>query len=206
MRYLFALCLLATLVLTCATSCPDECFLPPAPARLSQWALSPLSNTGIRPEAMPEGIPIPRDAFGIRIACPLDADLSVFSECGFEYYVDTPMISLRIISLYDLDAGHPAGSVVNDLFRCRLPHGLMSNISPVPTPASYPGVSSDLTQYDSAERALQVLNVVENNTQVITDLLLISPPDAPVEASFRIEMTRSDSSKVSLTLPKLLLQ
>ncbi|HNG91099.1 MAG TPA: hypothetical protein PK858_12870, partial [Saprospiraceae bacterium] len=121
------LCLLAACTLTCATQCGDECEPYYAPASLSRWSVSPLSNSGLEPVLAQEGDTLPRNAYGIRIACPADvlpADtVGASAFCGIEYLIDTPVISLRVYTLFDLDAQHPTGAEVTDLFRCRLPAG-----------------------------------------------------------------------------------
>jgi len=202
MRYTTFLLLATFATLCCGFQCGDECDPTPVPAQQTRWSLQTLDNSGAAPIVV-SGTSVSRQAFGIRITCPMDvlpadtvgADLG----CGLFFYPDTPLVSLRVVTLLDFDAQHPALSDVTDLFRCRLRSGQVSLSSPQPTPSGSTHVGNQHTQYDQAQNAVFQLGRIDPVAQA--DLLLITPPAAPLTARFGIELTRRDSSVLHLKTP-----
>ena len=199
MRYLLHLSLLAATALCGCSGCEKICEPSPVPARQVRWSATPLDNSGASPA--PSTSPsIPRQAFGIRLTCPTDfnpADtVGTDLGCGRQFYTDTTVTSIRIVSLLDFDAQHPAGSNVTDLFQCVLD----DRVLPFSPPGTYPASSSH-TRYDAAQSAVVLLNRLDPMAQA--DLLLTLPPAAALTARFAIELLRSDSSVVRRELPPL---
>lgn len=206
MKYLPLLPVVAALFCS-SLQCDGDCYPDFVVATQTQWASTPLHHVGAVPEPVTDGQPIPREAFGIRISCILDAhgedSTAVTSACGIEYFVDTPAVAVRIITRLDFDAQHLAGQEVTDLFRCRLHGGLTSRDAPAALPKRI-NTGHSFTQYDSPQRAIDLLLLPMR--EVYADLLLITPPPGPQEVRFEVRLERRDGSVVTLLLPTQLLQ
>jgi hypothetical protein len=204
MRHTHLLLLAAIALFCCSTQCGDECDPTFVPAHQTRWALETLDNSGATPTVL-SSTSLPRQAFGIRISCPMDflpADtVGADMGCGLFFFPDTPVVSLRVVTLLDFDVQHPALSDVTDLFRCRLNGGQMSLAAPRPVVSGSTYVGNQHTQYGLPEQAVYLLN--QRALSVEADLLLTSPPTAPLTARFEIELTRRDSSVVSLKTPTI---
>ena len=197
MRYLLYLSLFSAAFLCGCSGCEKICDPSPVPARQVRWSDALLDNSGDAP-APTTSLSISRQAFGIRLACPIDfnpadtvgADLG----CGFQFYVDTPIVSIRIISLLDFDNEHLGISEITDFFRCRIIGGGL----PFSPPGTAP-VGSSHTRYAEVQEAVSLLNRTDPVVQA--DLLLTKPPAAPITAWLVVELVRSDGSVVRRELP-----
>lgn len=200
MRYQLLLLLSAVACSCCCFQCADECLPGPVPAQQTRWLLQSLDNSGPSP-VVTGSLSISRQAFGIRLSCPMDflpADtVGADVGCGIEFYPDTPVVAVRVISLLDFGPGHPAASDVTSLFRCRVSGGQWASAPPQPAT----GLGYQHTQYDQIGRAVSLF--AQPNPSVQADLLLISPPPAPLTAQFSIELVRRDSSVFRLKTPTL---
>lgn len=198
MRYLLYLSLYSATFLCGCSGCEKFCDPSPVPARQVRWSATPLDNSGASPTPT-TSLSISRQAFGIRLACPTDfnpadtvgADLG----CGFQFYADTPIVSIRIISLLDFDFEHLGISEVTDFFQCRIIGGGL----PFSPPGTDP-VGSSHTRYAEAQEAVSLLNRTDH-PEVQTDLLLTKPPAMPITAWLVVELVRRDGSIVRRELP-----
>jgi len=197
MRYLFFLSLLASVSLCGCSGCEIPCDPIRVPISQLRWSAAPLDNSGAAPLAA-KNASVPREAFGIRLSCPADfnpADtVGASALCGVEFGADTPIVSIRIISVFDWDAAHPAGSDVTDLFQTILQsYTAPFNVPKNATPPSY-------TRYAPAFNATSLLNS-PNELLAQADLLLTAPPPVPITAQFAVELMKSDSSTVWRNTP-----
>lgn len=196
MRYIFHLSLFFTATLCGCSGCEKICDPSPVPARQVRWSAALLDNSGAAP-APAAGTSVRREAFGIRLTCPTDFNptdtLGADLGCGFLFYTDTTISSIRIFSLLDFDAEHLGISEVTDLFQCRMTDG------EVPFSPPNNKLAPTIVRYAGAQEAISLLNQL--NPTVQTDLLLTKPPVSPITAWFAVELVRSDGSIVRRELP-----
>ncbi|MEI6409323.1 MAG: DUF5034 domain-containing protein [Bacteroidota bacterium] len=159
-------------------------FIPP-------WSLAVLDNSGPDPVEDPDSTVL-RTAFGMRISCPAaivdTVQEDVEADC-INWEADTAVISLKIITLMDIDSSYVAGTEVSPLFKLR--QSEYSNTT-LATHVFYANLNAFyLNQYKPV---------------AYTDLLMVFPPEKSGIYQFDVILTRSDLSETHLRSPKITLQ
>lgn len=112
-KLLFTISCCCLFLLFSAMSCDEDDYIPTSTQiDLTGLELSSLNNSGKDPVEITDGR-CPKEAYMLRIVPIFDKD----DEHYDSYELNTPVTAIRIFTLTDFDADHPAGSDVFTLFR-----------------------------------------------------------------------------------------
>lgn len=112
-KLLFTISCCCLFLLFSAMSCDEDDYIPTSTQiDLTGLELSSLNNSGKDPVEITDGR-CPKEAYMLRIVPIFDKD----DEHYDSYELNTPVTAIRIYTLTDFDADHPAGSDVFTLFR-----------------------------------------------------------------------------------------
>jgi hypothetical protein len=153
-----------------------------------------LDNSGASPVATTAGS-VPKDAFGIRlqfqreiVACHYRM-IPTFFQSAYAFSCDCPpdyqifpkdsVLSIKIFTQYDFDAGHAADSDISDYFSIYHPHSFTSIDKYLKPEIDYDG-NSTLVLYRNEDLTTDL------------DLLLMTAPSTNTTHQFKVQITLSD--------------